>query len=124
MYADFAYYTSTYYGESGTEEIINTYLRRASENIDAATRNRIVLADLIDEQITMIKNACCAQAEFYLQQGGTEEGGENVSLGKFSISGANTKSSGGYLCSRAEALLRPTGLLNRGVIVSPSGVKE
>lgn len=120
MYADYAYYTSTYYGESGTEASINTYLRRASEDIDAATRNSVVLSDLINEQITMIKNACCAQAEFYLQQGGYEEGGANVSLGKFSISGGETKKSGGYLCSRAESLLRPSGLLNRGVMVSPS----
>lgn len=119
MYADYAYYSGTYYGESGDSTLISSYLRRASEDIDFATRGQIVLADLADEQITMIKNACCAQAESYLQAGGTDEGSGNVSLGKFSISG-ESKSAGGYLCKRAEGLLRPAGLLNRGVCVLPT----
>lgn len=72
------------------------------------------------------QNAVCAQAEFILENGGvsalsdTADGG-SVSLGKFSYSGGGAAASGfsaaNRLCGQALALLEPTGLLYRGVML-------
>lgn len=119
MYADLDYYRTTYIGETVSDDTTLTkYLTRATQDIDTASLGRIDTDDMGDEQLTLLKNANCAQAEFYAQNGTADLGG-SVSLGSFSGSDGGSMSFGG-MCSRAIRFLSLTGLLNRSVASYPN----
>ena len=118
MYADLDYYRDTYIGETVSDDTTLTkYLTRASQDLDIATLNRIYTDDMGEEQLEILKNATCAQAEFYAQNGTADLGG-SVSLGSFSGSDGGSATSGG-MCSRAVRFLALSGLLNRSVTSLP-----
>ena len=118
MYADLDYYRTAYIGETVTDDTTLTkYLTRATQDIDIASLGRIDTDNMGDEQLALLKNANCAQAEFYAQNGTADLGG-SVSLGSFSGSDGSSASSGG-MCSRAARFLALSGLLNRSVASYP-----
>lgn len=119
MYADLDYYRDTYIGETVSDDTTLTkYLTRATQDIDTASLGRIDTDDMGDEQLELLKNATCAQAEFYAQNGTADLGG-SVSLGSFSCSDVGSMSFGG-MCSRAVRFLALSGLLNRSVASYPN----
>lgn len=65
-YADFAYYTGTYYGTSIPEEKFPYYARQASMQINALTfgRTAAVAASLLPDAV---KDATCRAAELYAE---------------------------------------------------------
>ena len=65
-YADFAYYTGTYYGTSIPEEKFPYYARQASMLINALTfgRTAAVAASLLPDAV---KDATCRAAELYAE---------------------------------------------------------
>lgn len=65
-YADFAYYTGTYYGSSISEEKFPYYARQASMLINALTfgRTAAVAASLLPDAV---KDATCRAAELYAE---------------------------------------------------------
>lgn len=65
-YADFAYYTGTYYGTSIPEEKFSYYARQASMLINALTfgRTAAVAASLLPDAV---RDATCKAAELYAE---------------------------------------------------------
>ena len=64
-YADFSYYRDEFLGREIAEEDFPRLIRRASEQVDAATRNRA--RDASGGNLRAVKDASCAIAEI-LQQ--------------------------------------------------------
>lgn len=117
-YADSTYYLNTYLGvDPNNSTALNRALARASDDVDLATQFSIVEADLSATNLTLVKKATCAQAEFYVMNGDTynePEKAESVSILSFSQNKALTqpKPTGG-LCARAMQFLEQTGLMER-----------
>lgn len=66
-YADAAYYTEVYSGDTIPTEEQEKFLKKASRNIDSLTYNRIIgrgISYLTDFQREIIKEICCEMAEF------------------------------------------------------------
>lgn len=118
-YIDLTYYTSTYYGVSaGTD--FDRYAARASDDIDMACMQSIVLADLDDLQLSLLKKATCAQVEWYVNQGdiyNSQPSSGSESIGSYSHSVGATAKSPVALCPRAMAYLEQTGLTSRACAV-------
>lgn len=114
-YIDATYYNSTYFGKSaGTE--FDRLAARASDDVDIACLNQIVLADLDEVQLSLLKKAVAAQIEYYVVNGDeyNESGVSGESIGSFSTSGARVKNPAS-LCPRSMAYLEQTGLMFRGM---------
>jgi hypothetical protein len=119
-YADLTYYKTTYGGRSIVDAETTVFLERASDDIDMKTHGNIVLADLTTEQLTWLKKANCAQAEYYVTNGAEYNNSTQVQsagIGKFSYSGKSS-SGGQSVCSRAYGYLAQTGLLFAGLKVA------
>ena len=128
MYADYSYYTGTFYGSMISEADFPTYASKASDFIDYITYGKAKNnADLPE-----VKKCCCALAEQYsiidasvvaakaVVQSGGEIASETVGAHSRSFrSGAETLQ--GAAAAEAELgriagrYLLPTGLLYRGV---------
>lgn len=66
-YADFDFYSNTYYGEVLTAENANRWLDRAGDELDALTFGRLIFAfPTIEAHAVKVKKAVCAIAEALL----------------------------------------------------------
>ena len=64
MYADFAFYQGTYYGETLTEENAARWLTRASDELDTLTFGRLTFAfPTVESHVEKVKKAVCALAD-------------------------------------------------------------
>lgn len=119
-----SYYDDTYFGVSAGSDFARL-AARASDDIDIATRYGIVLADLADAQLALVKKAVCAQVEFYVENGDTynESGSGSEAIGKYSHS-ASGKATPAPLCMRARQYLEQSGLTYRGVDVCSPAIFE
>ena len=118
-YADLTYYKTTYGGRSIVDAETTVWLERASDDVDIATNYSITEEDLSLWQLTLVKKAVCAQAEYFVTNGAEYNEGSITSagIGKFNYSGEK-KSKPGGLSSRALAYLSQTGLMFAGVDVA------
>ena len=67
-YADYRFYTTTYYGDTVPESDFQKYAERASDRIDAITFDRLVNGFPEEERAaTKVKKAVCAVAETLYQ---------------------------------------------------------
>lgn len=67
-YADYQFYTTTYYGDTVPESDFPKYAERASDRIDAITFDRLVNGLPEEERaVTKVKKAVCAVAEALYQ---------------------------------------------------------
>lgn len=114
-YATTTFYRSTYIGAVCSDDtILGKWLSRASDDIDALVVSEIDTTTLSAAELTALQKACCAQAEYYVRNGDGGRGAfSSVSLGAFSISGA--ENNGGVVCERAARYLYQADLLYRGV---------
>lgn len=64
MYADYNFYTNTYYGNTLTESNANVWLDRASDFVDRITFDRLESAFPTEEKhVVKVKKAVCAVAD-------------------------------------------------------------
>lgn len=113
-YATTTYYRSTYIGATCSDDtVLGKWLSRASDDIDALVVSEIDTTTLSASELTALQKACCAQAEYYVRNGDSGGSFSSVSLGSFSISGA--ENNGGVVCERAARYLYLANLLYRGV---------
>ena len=130
-----AYIDSTFFKSYSTTEIADSEFAiladRASDMIDVVTMDKITrrggISAFPDEIQTRIKKATAAQVDMLYAQGGedafTETDPDSATLGKFSFTktrGAGSSSElrtvyGVPIAPMALPLLRPTGLLFRGI---------
>lgn len=119
-YADFAYYSETFYGDMIPEESFDKYITRASVYIDRLTMNRAREYTADDA----VKKATCAVAEQYMLIANARTSIANgeiasESVGSHSVSyrsGVETAASlEAGLYNIAAGYLASTGLLYRGV---------
>lgn len=109
-YADYAYYTGTYYGTM-PEEDFSRLSRRASAYLDQAALGHITPAWAAKESV---KDACCAVAD---EMGRQERGGSVTAESNDGVSvsyAAPTLSEERRLYNAAALHLGNTGLLYRG----------
>lgn len=67
-YADYQFYTTTYYGDTVPESDFPKYAERASDRIDSITFDRLVNGFPEEERaVTKVKKAVCAVAEALYQ---------------------------------------------------------
>lgn len=63
-YADYTFYSGTFYGDTLTEETANKWLERASDELDALTFGRLTFAfPTVDAHAAKVKKAVCAIAD-------------------------------------------------------------
>ncbi|NTU28272.1 hypothetical protein HPX95_19235 [Bacillus tequilensis] len=131
-YIDIDYYRKTYVGESEeNDEVLNKYIRRASDLIDQLTNFRIkngainlAANSFIDENV---KKATAAQVEYYVLNGGDTIGVSDdmssVSIGGFNYSKANPELTRNQkrVSPTTIAYLQFTGLLYSGIEVFTHG---
>lgn len=121
-YIDSTYYTSTYFGNSAGSNF-DRYAARASDDVDFACMQSIVVADLDAAQLELVKKATCAQVEWYVAQGdiyNEQPVGGSESIGGYSRSSGGSSGSAKSnmaLSPRAMAYLEQTGLTNRACAV-------
>lgn len=64
MYADYSFYTETYYGDTLTENNANKWLDRASDYVDTITFHRLETAfPTVEADVVKVKKAVCAVAD-------------------------------------------------------------
>ena len=127
-YVDQTYYSGTYLGVSVDPADFPRYEARAEEIIDLLIRGRISSgesASFSPDLALKVKNAICAQIEYYVYNGidiaatGVQATGftvGKVSVSKGSSGSASARSGAGSMVSpQAEALLAQTGLTNPAV---------
>ena len=121
----YSYYTSTYMGETIAETDFPRIEARAERAIKHLTHGRATdatFAALLQFQQEAVKEAICAQCEYYAIMGedvavNGDTGGNGWSIGEMRINGSNgsgSKTSGAQtmICAAAIAALEQTGLLN------------
>lgn len=117
VYADYAFYTTQYFGTAIAESAFPQLALRASAVIDQITFGRA--ADDTDNE-TAIKNAMCAIAEELKAQDATNgaDGIQSESQGQYSVSyfehSSRARSSQAKLQSAASVWLANTGLMFAG----------
>ena len=117
-YADLDFYKNTYFGEDpGDDTAINKALSRASDAIDAVCNGPIDTSEIYERQVTDLKKANCAQAEFYILNGEpfNDVEGQNVKIGNFSYSGQSSAGDAGMISERANMYLAMSGLYQGGL---------
>ncbi len=128
MYADYAYYTSTFFGDMIPEEKFEKYATHASDFIDYFTFGRAAA----NAELPAVKKCCCALAEQYM----TIESVQGAAAAKVTADGIIASESVGShsrsfrsgveaaqamdaenakLAAIGRRYLLPTGLLYRGV---------
>ena len=125
---DYDYYANQYYGEAIAECQFPQYLAKATRAIILITHGRAAdYAVLPAFQQAAIRDAICAQIEYYLSNGllsvTTGTSSEGFTVGKVSVTAGN--SSTNAFATRGAAMLSPaaqmyleqTGLLGRAVAV-------
>lgn len=126
MYADYAYYTGAYYGQSISEEDFLRLATRASQYIDYYTMGKAKKYP----EMEAIKMACCALAEQYQiidksrEQAATgEQDIQSESVGKWSRTYSSRAESQQFAQSQLQdtiyIYLAHTGLLYRGGCCKP-----
>ena len=121
----YSYYTTTYMGETIAETDFPRIEARAERAIKHLTHVRVTdakFATLLQFQQDAVKEAICAQCEYYAIMGedvavNGDTGGNGWSIGEMRIngsSGSGSKASGAQtmICAAAIAALEQTGLLN------------
>ena len=120
------YYDSVYLGEQIATEDFPRYEKRAEDLVLGLCRRRAEdIAPMPEWVQTAVKNAICAQIEYFSEYGilvGTvgKEAGNGFSVGKVSLhvgSGSNKSDEGlrSMLCPAVYVYLETTGLLYPGV---------
>lgn len=114
-YADAAYYTDTYKGNTIPTIELEKYLERASDNIDQLSYCRIQaygFENVSDFQEGYIKKAVCCQADYLYS---TKDLPENVS--SYSINGTSMSftDANKKVSSDAVMYLKATGFMYRGL---------
>jgi hypothetical protein len=112
-YATIDYYKNTFYGASASDAMIEKYLSRASDDIDANALYSFTFEELPALFQELVKKACCAQAENYISNGEDEGGYSSLTVGSFAVSLSVDAKKSGILCGRAIQYLATTGLANR-----------
>ena len=127
IYADYAYYTDTYYGDTiESEDDFLKFATRACRYIDRITMNRAESYATLRPEDPALKNACCAAADQYrmiaaARAAAASEDGEiaSESVGSHSVSyrsGLETAATlEAELRKVVESYLATTGLLYRGI---------
>ena len=117
MYADFEYYTKTFFGDALTEAEFSKAAARASSFLDYYTRGKSKRNPDMDE----LKIACCAiaeQAVVYEKASASVAGVQSESVGSWSRtyrSGAEvTEEAREKMAQVAREYLGTTGLIYRG----------
>lgn len=117
---DTDFYLSQYRGTDPGQDLPRL-LARASDDVDLATRLSIVDAELDAMQLSLVKKAVCAQAEFYTVNGDTfnePQVAGSEQIGSFQRStGYQQRVSPVALCPRSMLYLEQSGLTYRGVEV-------
>jgi hypothetical protein len=121
-YADSDYYENTYKGNKIPEADLDSYLQKASDDIDILTYNRIEsyyggFTGLSVFQQNVVKKATCYQADYLYEAG---DAIELNSVGSFSILDISVNRGGkdnkvSKFSRSAIALLNTTNLTNRGL---------
>lgn len=121
MYADVGYYLAQYHGEAMSDNnTIGKLLSLAEIKVDEVTFNRIGaigFANLTEFQQEKIRQAVCRQADYISENGYDDAGIQSFSILDISITakqGTKAYERAG-MCPVAFALLRQTGLMNRGL---------
>ncbi len=117
---DYSYYSTTYYGETIAESEFSRYEARAQRVINQITHGRAAhFAALPAFQQQAIKDAICAQIEYYVLNGiDVSVSGETSSgwtVGKVKVDGSSKGAASGgpsMVCAASIAVLEQTGLLN------------
>lgn len=124
-YVDRTYYYDTYYGAAVDTADFPRYEKRAEEVINRLTRNRIAdtgIASYTAAEQETIKNAVCAQIEYYAYNGidAASSGAisESFTVGKVSVSGGRPAGKSSMISPQAVAFLEPTGLMSNVAEVS------
>ena len=129
---DQTYYDNEFYGLSVAEGNWDRYERAAEGAVNALCHGFFddhTFADLqLESDSTRIKNAICAQVEFYVDQGGitaneraaSHNGAKSFTVGSFSMTKPTTNSDANVaadaaLGARVRRYLQPTGLPYGGV---------
>lgn len=121
-YIDKTFYLDTYLGTNpGNDDAIAKAIARASRDIDYAAPDTIYVDLLNAATLTLLKEACAAQAEWYIVNGYTFN--DPLKAGGVSIGGFSEQTNPSQLrapmelCPRARAALSRSGLLFAGVKV-------
>lgn len=115
------YYANTYHGETVAASDWDRYDARAEQTILQITRGRAVSDSLPDALLPAVKNAVCAQIEYYVYNGidianaGRLSAG--FSVGKVRVDSGAPTGARSMVCPEAVAILEQTGLLNPNVDV-------
>lgn len=114
MYADQTYYTTIFRGTLIPSEQLDSYLQRASDDIDQLTLYRIPgkggAEELTAFQLEQVKKAVCFQAEYLYNLEEFPEG-----LESYSLNGTSLKVKKKLYSAKTVATLKPTGLLYGGL---------
>ena len=87
MYADFAFYTDSYYGTKISEGQFNYYAQKASDFLASAF-------DTEDANAETLAKACCACAEVYFSEYESSENISSEKVGDYSVTYAAKESRG------------------------------
>lgn len=116
MLVDYTYYTDTYNGQTMDQAEFDKWNQRAEDDI---FNNSIMdVEDLETWEVTPVKNAICAQIEYYFFNGDTynDIASDSETIGKYSRSGGGSSSNGGAsqaLSPRCRQYLSKTNVLCR-----------
>lgn len=124
MLVDIQFYTNNYLGESVPATVFPRYSLRAEQAIMQMC-GRPDVEKLTDCQVCAIKNAICAQIEYYTTNGISAANAgltaQEYTIGKIRVSNGggnqrgNARAGSSMICPAAVAALEQTGLLNRAV---------
>lgn len=123
-YIDETFYESEYFGQDAGADF-NKLAARASDDIDLACLNPIVVEDLEAADLLLLKKATAAQVEWYVLNGETYNDGAGVgseAIGSYSRQVNLTQNRKPMeLCPRAKSFLERTGLMFRGASLVDGG---
>ena len=121
-YVTLDYYQNTYHGDLVPVADFDKYEAAAERLINAVTRYAVNNFDTLNDVFkTAIKNAVCAQMEYYgsvgIEASSLGVSGGSFTVGKVSVTDAAVGASILTLAPAAKLFLEQTGLLNRDVNV-------
>lgn len=101
-YIDYQYYSNTFHGTSIPQSQFDRIAEIASDTIDAIVTSRIVVSDLSEEALAILKKAAAYQIEHLYLQGGIDAANGmalsdigSESLGDYSVSSGSRQSTTG-----------------------------
>lgn len=115
MIVSYEYYSTDYKGQTIPEAEFDRLNLRAEDDIQMKSNKP--LSETLSIFTTWLKKAICSQIEWYFLNGDTYNDDEagSQSLGKYSYSKGNSKSSTGILSPRAKNYLNMTDLVYAGI---------